>query len=354
VAKLRTADLAALATVVLWASAFPAIGVAVGQFGAVGLSVARLAVASVALLIAAPFLGVRRPQARDLPLICLCGLAGMTLYQLLLNAGERVVSPGTASLLIATAPIYATLLATALLGERPTRRRWTGSVIAFAGSAAITVSHGVSFGAAALVVLAAAVMQAIFHTAQKPLLSRYTGFEVTVYAIWAGTLFILPWTGSLVHALPHADARAIGSAVFLGIAPSAIGFVLWAYAMARMDVGRATSSLYLVPAVAVLVAYVWLGEVPGMVELVGGAVALAGVIWGGTGPHTGPHTEAAVPSSERGHGQSRSSGIDEATSSSTPRSRSMLLSKTANTSACVTASPVEIPASRSVTNATAV
>jgi drug/metabolite transporter (DMT)-like permease len=309
----RAADLAAAATVVLWASAFPAIGVAVPEFGPVGLSVARLAVASMALVIAAPFLGVRRPQARDLPLIALCGIAGMTLYQLLLNAGERVVSPGTASLLIATAPIYATLMATALLGERPTRRRWTGSAIAFTGSAAITVSHGVSFGAAALVVLAAAVMQAVFHTAQKPLLSRYTGFEVTVYAIWAGTLFILPWTGSLVHALPHADGRAIGSAVFLGIAPSAVGFVLWAYAMARMDVGRATSSLYLVPAVAVLVAYVWLGQVPGAVELAGGAVALAGVIWGSTGHQI----------------------------------------ETVEPSTCMTDSPVEIPASTSVPSPTA-
>jgi drug/metabolite transporter (DMT)-like permease len=95
--------------------------------------------------------------------------------------------------------------------------------------------------------LTAAVLQGIFHTAQKPLLARYTGFEVTAYAMWAGTVFILPWTGSLLRALPHAGAAAVGSAGFLGLAPSAAGFVLWAYAMARMDVGRVTVSLYLVP-----------------------------------------------------------------------------------------------------------
>ena len=75
----------------LWASAFPAISVAVAGLGPAGLSVARLGVASVALALAAPFAGVRRPRARDLPLIGLCGLAGMTAYQLLLNLGERVV-----------------------------------------------------------------------------------------------------------------------------------------------------------------------------------------------------------------------------------------------------------------------
>ena len=262
----------------LWASAFPAISVAVAGLGPAGLSVARLGVASVALALAAPFAGVRRPRARDLPLIGLCGLAGMTAYQLLLNLGERVVPAGTASLLVATAPVYASLLAIWFLGERPTRRRWAGSAVAFAGSAVIAVSHGLGFGAAALIVLAAAVAQAIFHTAQKPLLARYTGFEVTVYAMWAGTLFIAPWTGSLVHALPHASAAAIGAAVFLGLAPSAVGFLLWAYALARMDVGRATTALYLVPAVAILIALVWLGQVPSPTELIGGGIALAGVV----------------------------------------------------------------------------
>jgi drug/metabolite transporter (DMT)-like permease len=274
----RPARLAAAGTVVLWASAFPAIAVAVPRLGPVGLSVARLGVASLALAAAAPFLGVRRPRARDLPLIALCGLAGMTAYQLLLNQGERVVPAGTASLLVATAPVYASLLATWFLGERATRRRWAGSAIAFAGSALVAASHGLGFGAAALVVLAAAVLQAVFHTAQKPLLARYTGFEVTVYAMWAGTLFIAPWTGSLVRALPEAGAGAIGAAVFLGVAPSAVGFVLWAYAMARMDVGRATTALYLVPAVAIVIGLVWLGQVPSPLELAGGVVALAGVV----------------------------------------------------------------------------
>jgi drug/metabolite transporter (DMT)-like permease len=276
------AGLAAAVTVLLWASAFPAITVAVRTLGPAGLAVARLSVASVTLLLVAPLLGVRMPRARDLPLIALCGLAGMTGYQLLLNAGERVVPAGTASLLIATAPVYASLLAVAFLGEHATRRRWAGSAIALAGTAVIAVSHGLGFGTSALIVLAAAVLQAIFHTAQKPLLARYTGFEVTAYAMWAGTVFILPWTGSLLRALPHAGGAAIGSAIFLGVAPSAAGFAAWAYAMARMDVGRATLSLYLVPATAILISLVWLGQVPGPVELAGGAVALGGVILAST------------------------------------------------------------------------
>ena len=309
----KPAALAAAGTVLLWASAFPAITVAVRGLGPAGLAVARLAVASAALALAAPLMGVRRPKRGDLPLIALCGLAGMSGYQLLLNAGERVVPAGTASLLVATAPVYASLLAVAFLGERASRRHrasqhWAGSAVALAGTALIAASHGLGFGASALIVLAAAVLQGIFHTAQKPLLARYTGFEVTAYAMWAGTVFVLPWTGSLLRALwgpgAHAGGAAIGAAVFLGLAPSAAGFVLWAYAMARADVGRVTVSLYLVPAAAIGISLVWLGQVPGPAELIGGAIALAGVVLAIGGPASdGGASRVAAGDDERGRGQ---------------------------------------------------
>ena len=203
---------------------------------------------------------------------------------------------GTASLLVATAPVYASLLAVAFLGEHLTRWWWAGSAVALGGTALIAASHGLGFGVSALVVLAAAVLQAVFHTVQKPLLARYTGFEVTAYAMWAGTVFILPWTGSLMRALPQAGGAAVGSAVFLGAAPSAAGFVLWAHAMARLDVGRVTLSLYLVPAAAIGIALAWLGQVPGPAELAGGVIALAGVLLAG-------RSDVPAGDEDRGHGQ---------------------------------------------------
>lgn len=61
------------------------------------------------------------------------------------------------------------------------------------------------------------------------------------------------------------------------MAPSAAGFLLWAYALARMPAARATAAFYLVPAVAIVVSLVWLKEVPSAVELGGGVLTLAGV-----------------------------------------------------------------------------
>ena len=309
-------------TVVSWASAFPAIRVALPELGAAGLSGARLAIASLALLVAAPLVGVRRPAARDLPLIVLCGATGMTAYQLLLNAGERVVPAGTASLLIATAPVYAVLIAGFALGERPTRRQVGGSAVAFAGVAVIAVSRGgVEFRTAALVVLAAAVVQGTYHAIHKPLLTRYTGFEVTCYAMWAGTVLVLPWAGALVTRLPDAGADGLAAAAFLGLVPSAIGFVTWADAVGRVDMSVAASSLYLVPVVAIAIAFVWLGEVPHAVELVGGAVAVGGVVVANR--RSGQRAPRSAVTNERvpatGGGRSRPDGVWQGRSGPGPR-----------------------------------
>ncbi|MFE1880306.1 DMT family transporter [Streptomyces diastatochromogenes] len=270
--------LALAGTVALWASAFPAIRVGVDGLGLAALSFLRLAIAAVALVAVAPFARVRPPKRSDLPLIALCGLTGMTAYQILLNWGEIHVEAGTASLLIAAAPVFSILLGSAFLAEPLTRNIVIGSTIALTGTAVVTLADGVSgFTAASLVVLAAAVVQGVYHCATKPLLRRYTGLEVATYAMVAGTVFALPLMPAAVRAMTQAPADALLSAAFLGLLPSALGFVIWGHAVARLPLAVSTAALYLVPPVALAVSFVWLGEVPHPVELLGGGVVVAGV-----------------------------------------------------------------------------
>ncbi len=55
-------------------------------------------------------------------------------------------------------------------------------------------------------------------------MSRYTGFEVTVYADVAGTLFVLPWSPALVRALPPAGTAARSGLCVVVSAPVILGF----------------------------------------------------------------------------------------------------------------------------------
>ena len=269
---------AGIAVVVLWASAFPAIRVAAPAFGAVGLSLSRLAVASAALLVLAVWTRPRRPRPRDLPLIVAAGFTGMTAYQLLLNEAERTVPAGMASLVISAAPLVSLAIAVLFLGERLTVVGVLGSLVALAGVVVVSVARaGISVGGAVVLVIAATVVQGIYHPLIKPLLNRYSGLEVATYTMVAGTVMSLPLLPWGWPAMAAAGTGAWLSAIYLGLLPSALGFVLWSVAVRALPVAASTALLYLVPGVAVLIAFAWLGELPTPGEAVGGLVIVAGV-----------------------------------------------------------------------------
>jgi drug/metabolite transporter (DMT)-like permease len=278
VSNSRSTRFALAATAALWASAFPAIKVALDGYDVAALSFLRLLVASVALALVAPLLGVRLPGLRDLGWVALAGASGMSAYQVLLNWGEVHVPAGTASLIVAVAPVFSVLLATAFLGERPTVRIGVGSAVAIGGSAVIALSGGdTRYTLGAWVVLAAAFVQGVYHFASKPLLARYTAVEVACYATWIGTLFLAPLAPRAIGLVAVAPPGASLAVAFLGLLPSALGFVVWGFAVARSTVSAATAVLYLVPVLALGVSFVWLGERPTVLELVGGLIIIGGV-----------------------------------------------------------------------------
>src|ERR687883_923163 len=122
VARLLTAVVAA---VVFGASAYAAIGDALGSYSPGPLALLRMLVASAALAIYAALGRVRLPEARDLPAVALAGLFAFALYNVALNYGQLTASAGAASLIIASIPIFTALLAVAFLEERLDALGWT-------------------------------------------------------------------------------------------------------------------------------------------------------------------------------------------------------------------------------------
>jgi len=142
-----------------WASAFPAIRVAAPELGVVGLSSVRLVVAAVVLLSLAPVVGVRLPARRDVPLVLACGFFGMASYQVLLNWGELYVPAGTASIIVAAAPLVSVAIAAGAFGERLTLAKIVGSIVAIAGVALVSTSRSqLSVTSTIWIVIAAAVV----------------------------------------------------------------------------------------------------------------------------------------------------------------------------------------------------
>lgn len=91
---------------------------------------------------------------------------------------------------------------------------------------------------------------------QKPLLARYSAFEVTVYAMWSGAALLLPFGAGVPGAVLDAGWEPLAAVALLGVGASAVGFNAWAFALTRLPVSTASSALYSVPVVAILVAMV--------------------------------------------------------------------------------------------------
>jgi len=270
---------AIIVALLLWASAFAGIRAGLESYGPGQVALLRFGTASVVFLAWATLTRMRLPDARDVPRIVLAGLLGITIYHVALNYGEVTVTAGAASLIISASPIITALLSTAFLRERLSVLGWVGIVVSFAGVALISLGEGgdLAFEPGAALVLLSAVATSVYFIVSKRPLRRYTALEFTSYAIWAGTVPMLVFAPGLVTQMAGATPAATWAVVYLGVFPGAVAYVLWSYALARMPATALSTFLYFQPVNAIVIAWLWLGEVPALLALVGGVISLAGV-----------------------------------------------------------------------------
>lgn len=273
--------LAALVTVILWASAFVGIRAAGEDLSPGALSLGRLVVGSALLGVFVLLQRERLPGRRELPLLLVCGVLWFGLYNLALNEAEQRVDAGTAAMLVNVGPVLIALLAGVLLSEGFPRSLLVGCAIAFGGAVVIglaTSGRGVAAGWGAVLCVAAAAFYAGGVVAQKPLLSRASALHVTFLAATVGLVVCLPFAPSLVDELGRAEGSSIAWMVYLGAFPTAIGFMTWAYALSKTTAGRMGATTYLVPPLAIVIGWAMLGEAPEALAFLGGALCLGGVV----------------------------------------------------------------------------
>ncbi|PSL41487.1 threonine/homoserine efflux transporter RhtA [Planomicrobium soli] len=274
----------ALFSILIWGSSFAAIRVSLqGGYDAGQNVLVRFAVASLLFLIYALWPGTkfRLPHKGDIVRILLLGWLGISVYHICVTFGMETISAGTAGMLVGSGPIFTALIAMFVLKERLTGLGWLGLGVGFIGilfiafgstGASLTLTSG------AVLVLIAAFATSIFFVFQKPLFTRYSAIELTAYFTWAGTLPFFIFSPGIFTALQNATMEAHFSTLYVGIFPAAIAYVAWATALSMENASAVSSLIYLEPAVAIIVAWFWLQELPTPLALIGGMIAIGGVI----------------------------------------------------------------------------
>jgi drug/metabolite transporter (DMT)-like permease len=220
------------------------------------LALLRFLLASAFMAVVAVFRGINLPKIRDLPLLFALGFFAVSLHHVALNFGQQSVSAGASSVLAQSTPLFSTLLARFVFKDRVSAWRWgcvflglIGVVIVVAGD------HGLgSIDAHGLLILLAAVSWSFYFALQKHYSRRYDGLTLVCYTVWFGTLLLLVYLPGLVSQVITAPVEVQLAVIGLGIFPSALAYLAWAYVLTHVDLSRATMTLYLIPPTAMAIA----------------------------------------------------------------------------------------------------
>ncbi len=204
---------------------------------------------------------------------------GYGAYGTLLNLGQTTVPAGTVSLLLNTSPVFAFILGYLVLGERTSRRGIIGMAVATVGVATITVfgAGNLGFDWNAMTILVAALVLAAFLIWQQTVLGRVPPVEMAFWGCLVGGLVTLPMARFDIE--PHLwGTRTIIALAVLVVGSTVLAYSFWNLTLAGTSVAEGGSLLFAVPLFSMALGWLILGQVPTLASIVGGCIALVGVM----------------------------------------------------------------------------
>jgi len=279
VLKSNRSRIYAIGTILLWSSAFVFTKIALGYFAPSSIGVLRYLCATMFFMVLAFHKRIGLPKREDIPLLLISGLMGFTLYMTFFNIGSGSLSPATASIIIATAPVITAVFSTIIFKESIKTLGWIAIAIEFCGILVLTLWDGVfTINIGILWMLGAAICISVYNLLQRHYNKKYSALQATSYSVFAGTFFLL-------INLPHAAVQMVSAPlqqwlviIFLGIFPGGIAYLWWSKALSTAEkTSDVTNFMFVTPFLATLLGFLLIGEVPSLSTIVGGVIILAGL-----------------------------------------------------------------------------
>jgi RarD protein len=235
---------------------------------------------------------VKRIDRSDWPMLVLLGAINMPINQLLFIWGVKYTTAPNAALAYALTPMFVVIIGMMFFKDRPHGRRLFGLVLAILGAVIVLLDRGASTSASHMLgnvmVLMASASWAVYTVMGRRLAVKYGPLYTTGLSFFTGLLLYLP-VSLLVPVPLSMDPLILGTAsqsattswaqlLYLGVITSGVGYAIWVWALTRLDSSQVSVFNNLQPVLTTVLALLLFGQVPSMIFLVGGVIALTGVI----------------------------------------------------------------------------
>lgn len=259
------AHAAVFTAVVIWASSFIALKIAVNEVTPMVVIFLRLLLGSCAFLAAWPWIrhGVNY-QAGDWKLLLGMALFEPCFYFVFEAQAMRYTSAGQAGMVTAILPLLVAVLAYFTLKERNSLRQWLGFLVAVIGVVWMTLysesgEQAPNAPLGNLLEFLAMLMAAGYTLMIKHLTRRYSAFVLTALQSFIGTIFFLPL--ALLSSWPSSiSITALACIAFLGLIVSLGGYGLYNYSLSHIKASTSAGYINLLPVFTLLFSMLLLGE----------------------------------------------------------------------------------------------
>jgi drug/metabolite transporter (DMT)-like permease len=296
----RTAIAAAVLLVVfLWALNFIAGKIALRHLPAAAVASFRVFLAAFAM-VPTYLICARMPAfadalktrergftARDLWTFFYLGFFGVVINQMCFAIGLNHTSVSHGAVIVGMAPVYTLALAVIFRIEKATLRKLFGIAVAFTGIAVLASETGMTKRSASLegdaIMMAGAIGFAVYSVLGKRVAARYDALTMTAFNHFTGAVVVLPVVLYQIHFLladerwRHIPLQSWTAVLYMAVFSSAVAYVLYFWLLKYLHASQLAAFTYLLPVIATPLGIIWLGERGTWLELVGGALALAGV-----------------------------------------------------------------------------
>lgn len=216
-----------------------------------------------------------RLKVRDLPMVVLFAITGVTLfygtYQMAIRGGGAAL----ASVLLYTAPAWVVLIARFAFGELLTRSKITalsltliGVVCVAGGGGSIQLTWSALFFG-----LAAGFCYSLYYIFGKYFSTRYSSPNLFFYLLPIGAVTLLPWVE-----FSSKSATAWGALACIAVLSTYGAYYCYYIGVKHLEASRAAITATLEPVMAAVVAFFWWGETFGIAGYVGSALILLAVM----------------------------------------------------------------------------